>query len=560
MAIQNFISGGYYGKLGATVGQRWKNKRTVRAYVIPKNPRTEKQQANRNVFKDALPYAQMGMAANFKAPCWNLPNTTEWNARVSEVRKKQKAGVSGISLIPLFPDSFTPAYSITNFEATTDYDPDNPVLLVSGNLPQTNRNMSVFVANMTGGVQQEPFYCSGVLNVASTPQLEISLPSGKQLNVNDWVVCCSIDDSDAQNDMVVSPALQANPPAVVTKEFNTTVTNREVSLGQIIITFAQPEINGTCEASNVVANCWCRAVQGSYNPTSVTMRASGGFMQMVINYDAQHQYEKWLFSPSNQISVGRVYGQEPGVYYEASNFSIGMVGVSDTTVLDQTPEVYVDDTGNYFISFPMGSTITQRNSLVFNAEVTDNQYGVYFKAQKSMRAQWGDTACLVATEDQDNAPWRPGSSYVATEVPRLNCSQVYYELPQTLNFSMPGYININQLPGDSEVSVGGRFAEISIIPNIRGMPSIPDSSLQGVSPTVTITIQDDVTGAQEQVVSNPGSVSFSSSGVLTMEFEGDWENSSAGNSATPVSLDINYHATLSDEYFKDFEISFTREL
>lgn len=560
MAIQNFISGGYYGKLGATVGQRWKNKRTVRAYVIPKNPRTEKQQANRNVFKDALPFAQMGMAANFKAPCWNLPNTTEWNARVSEVRKKQKAGVSGISLIPLFPDSFTPAYSITNFEATVDYDPDNPVLLISGNLPQTNRSMSVFVANMVDGAQQEPFYCSAVLNVASTPQLEISLPAGKQLNVNDWIVCCSIDDSDAQNDMVVSSALQVNPPQVVTKEFDTTVTNREISLGQIIITFAQPEINGTCEASNVVANCWYRAVQGSYNPASVTMRASGGFMQMVINYDAQYQYQKWLFSSSNYISVGRVYGQEPGVYYEANNFRISMTGVSDTTVLDQTPEVYVDESGNYFISFPMGSTITQRNTLVFDAEVTDNQYGVYFKSQKSMKAQWGESSCLVATQEQDNAPWRPGSGYVASEVPRLNCSLVYYELPQTLNFSMPGNINISQLPGDSEVSVGGRFAEIDIITNLSGKPAIPDSSLQGVSPTVTVTIQDDVTGIQEEVKSDPGSVSFDSSGNLIMEFEGDWENSSAGNSATPVSLDIYYNTELSDEYFKEFEVSFTREL
>ena len=47
MAIQNFLSGGYYGKLGETVGQRWKNKRTIRSYVIPRNPRTEKQQAKR---------------------------------------------------------------------------------------------------------------------------------------------------------------------------------------------------------------------------------------------------------------------------------------------------------------------------------------------------------------------------------------------------------------------------------------------------------------------------------------------------------------------------------
>ena len=29
MATQNFIGGGYYGKMGATVGQRWKNKRII---------------------------------------------------------------------------------------------------------------------------------------------------------------------------------------------------------------------------------------------------------------------------------------------------------------------------------------------------------------------------------------------------------------------------------------------------------------------------------------------------------------------------------------------------
>ena len=61
MAVQNFLSGGYYGKLGETVGQRWKNKRTIRTYVIPRNPRTEKQQANRGLFANAVTFAQIGL-------------------------------------------------------------------------------------------------------------------------------------------------------------------------------------------------------------------------------------------------------------------------------------------------------------------------------------------------------------------------------------------------------------------------------------------------------------------------------------------------------------------
>ena len=37
MAKQNIISGGFYGKVGELIGQRWKNIRTVRAYTKPKS-------------------------------------------------------------------------------------------------------------------------------------------------------------------------------------------------------------------------------------------------------------------------------------------------------------------------------------------------------------------------------------------------------------------------------------------------------------------------------------------------------------------------------------------
>jgi len=51
MGILNFLKGTYSGKVGATVGSKWKNKGTVRTFAIPSNPNTPAQQNVRNGFK-----------------------------------------------------------------------------------------------------------------------------------------------------------------------------------------------------------------------------------------------------------------------------------------------------------------------------------------------------------------------------------------------------------------------------------------------------------------------------------------------------------------------------
>lgn len=108
MAKQNFIAGGYYGKLGETVGQRWKNIRTIRVYVIPHDPKTPAQLACRGVFSQSVPYAQQGMRINKGAPCWNYANKTEWQARMGTAVDRLRNGVTGDAVIPIFPDGYTP--------------------------------------------------------------------------------------------------------------------------------------------------------------------------------------------------------------------------------------------------------------------------------------------------------------------------------------------------------------------------------------------------------------------------------------------------------------------
>lgn len=145
MAIQNFLSGGYYGKLGDTVGQRWKNKRTVRAYVIPANPRTEKQQKNRGNFGQCTAKAQIALQMNYNTTLFNSSSTSAWNVRMSTARNLQKDGEQNLNLIPLYPYSYVPKYTITGIYNIKKENETFYTATVEGNLPSVDRSMSILI-------------------------------------------------------------------------------------------------------------------------------------------------------------------------------------------------------------------------------------------------------------------------------------------------------------------------------------------------------------------------------------------------------------------------------
>ncbi len=71
MAKQNFLAGGYIGKLGDTIGQRWKDKKIIRSYVKPRNPNTPAQQTARQQFALANKLAQQAMVINGHQGIWD---------------------------------------------------------------------------------------------------------------------------------------------------------------------------------------------------------------------------------------------------------------------------------------------------------------------------------------------------------------------------------------------------------------------------------------------------------------------------------------------------------
>lgn len=59
MGKMNLLKGKWDGKVGQTVGAKWKNKATIRTYSIPSNPNTTAQQSVRGAFKEMSQYVAM---------------------------------------------------------------------------------------------------------------------------------------------------------------------------------------------------------------------------------------------------------------------------------------------------------------------------------------------------------------------------------------------------------------------------------------------------------------------------------------------------------------------
>lgn len=150
MAIQNFLSGGFYGSIGALTGRRWKNKRVVQKKFKPANPRTPAQQAQRNLFTRGSALAKIAQQINWKAPQFENPIRTDWNQRQTVAINALKNGMMDWEALPLAPNNFK-ANHIIGTCAVSKINTDNTIeFLLQGTNLETSRNYACAIFIQTG--------------------------------------------------------------------------------------------------------------------------------------------------------------------------------------------------------------------------------------------------------------------------------------------------------------------------------------------------------------------------------------------------------------------------
>ena len=246
MAIQNFLSGGYYGKLGETVGQRWKNKRTIRTYVIPNNPRTERQQANRGLFANAVTYAQMGLQMNYYATCFQSEEFTHWNYRMRVARQLREKGLTGLDLIPLYPLSFTPQTLITELEVKEIKDNKHVTVLCPVLQGEVSRMFSIMfdIFDENGQELGLKLYL-GVYSPTEKGILKIDVDDAKEINEYLKVRIVSNDDVNSSTDLIASPTIGIKQKQIEVRDFNTSILSFSKDQTGITVIFNEKWRNDT---------------------------------------------------------------------------------------------------------------------------------------------------------------------------------------------------------------------------------------------------------------------------------------------------------------------------
>lgn len=359
MAIQNFLSGGYYGKLGATVGQRWKNKRTIRTYVVPSNPRTPTQQANRNKFANAVTFAQMGMQMNYYCTLFDDPNFTKWNYRMKVARELKNAGLTDLDLIPLYPISFVPSLLITEISIGTITGQKH----ISFATPDLNANTDRVFSIMFAIYDESDRFLGYKLYLgyyyASNPgYLEVDVDDVNEINDHCYVRLVTNDDENSATDLIGSPRLQVSGSSIDIHDFNTTIRSLEKSATGIKITFAEiwkgvPDSNSISAVASFVSN-------GSLETATLSqgmLSENNGYCSCFIPYATSDNQHLPAFPSGSQIVISNVVYDGSSWQIENSDQTQAYSDSDLTRQINATPTWNASDTGDITFKIAFGGTV-----------------------------------------------------------------------------------------------------------------------------------------------------------------------------------------------------------
>lgn len=324
MAIQNFLSGGYYGKLGQTIGQRWKNKRTVKSYAVPTNPRTEKQQANRGRFANGVKLAQLAQAATYRSLLFSSESNTEWALRMSVAKNATDSRITGLDAVPLCPTGFVPKYLITNAILQNPGATSAPVLELKGTLPNVSQIFAILINNgeIEPGIENTAIMYSEFNPDTKTVTLPDSLIGKIKQGMKVRIISYSQSLSVSEISMSYSLDIEINalPDFVLTADkmsFTQTQTLKRLVLANVDDASATGEVN-----LNVIYNY---GIEGT-GVTQLVLPLKNDASKIYVEFETPNQNDNDALSSyvtsAGEISVVSVAIQSTKYNYKVNNATI----------------------------------------------------------------------------------------------------------------------------------------------------------------------------------------------------------------------------------------------
>lgn len=430
MAIQNFLSGGYYGKLGATVGQRWKNKRTIRTYVKPANPRTEVQQANRNKFANAVTFAQMGMQMNYYATVFDDPNFTHWNYRMKVARELRNQGLSNLDLIPLYPTSFVPPTLIQSVEVSGIQGQKHITFAVENLNGNSDRVLSLMFALYDENDVFLGYKLYLGYYYASKPGLlEVDVDSVSEINSHCFVRMVTNDDINSLTDMIASPNLQIKQSGPETRAFNTAIREVQKSPAGIKVIFEEPWKDApTVNAITIRASFISNGANANATATSATLVNENGYCSVLVPFVTSDNQHLPAFPSGSNFVIATVDYEGATWVYTKTDDSIAYSDADLTRAIDSSPTW--DSASKKAIAFtiPFGGTISSGNQSL--QMVCSGRLGIRDAVAQTFNYSGdGSNITFTCTGTYKSYPMATSGDKISLTEMQFVCNGVTYNLP-----------------------------------------------------------------------------------------------------------------------------------
>ena len=430
MAIQNFLSGGYYGKLGATVGQRWKNKRTIRTYVKPANPRTEVQQANRNKFANAVTFAQMGMQMNYYATVFDDPNFTHWNYRMKVARELRNQGLSNLDLIPLYPTSFVPPTLIQSVEVSGIQGQKHITFAVENLNGNSNRVLSLMFALYDENDVFLGYKLYLGYYYASKPGLlEVDVDSVSEINSHCFVRMVTNDDINSLTDMIASPNLKIKQSGPETRAFNTAIREVQKSPAGIKVIFEEPWKDApTVNTITITANFISNGANANATATSAPLVNENGYCSVLVPFvTSDNQHLPALPSGSNFVISTVDYEGATWVYTKTDD-TIAYSDADLTRTINSSPTWDSTSVNDIAFTIPFGGTVSSGSKSL--QMVCSGRLGIRDAvAQTFSYSGDGSNITFTCTGTYKSYPMATSGDKISLTEMQFICNGVTYNLP-----------------------------------------------------------------------------------------------------------------------------------
>ena len=430
MAIQNFLSGGYYGKLGATVGQRWKNKRTIRTYVKPANPRTEVQQANRNKFANAVTFAQMGMQMNYYATVFDDPNFTHWNYRMKVARELRNQGLSNLDLIPLYPTSFVPPTLIQSVEVSGIQGKKHITFAVENLNGNSDRVLSLMFALYDENDVFLGYKLYLGYYYASKPGLlEVDVDNVSEINSHCFVRMVTNDDTDSITDMIASPNLQIKQSGPETRAFDTTIREVQKLSAGIKVIFEEPWKDApTVNTITITANFISNGANANATATSAALENENGYCSVLVPFATSDNQHLPAFPSGSNFAIATVDFEGASWVYTKTDDTIAYSDADLIRTINSSPTWNSASTSDIAFTIPFGGTISSGSQSL--QMVCSGRLGIRDAvAQTFSYSGDGSNITFTCTGGYRNYPMRENGDKISLTEMQFVCNGVTYNLP-----------------------------------------------------------------------------------------------------------------------------------